>query len=405
MGSAVPFGATDLGLPTLDDLDPAGKRILMRVDFNVPLTDGQVSDDTRLRAALPSILELIERGASLVLMSHLGRPKGVDEALRMQPVGETLARLIGRPVQVLDGDPVVGPAVREACAKLEPGQVALLQNLRFDPGEKADEPDFAAALASLADAYVNDAFGTAHRAAASVVGVTEHLPSYAGRLMQRELEMLGGALATPARPFVVILGGAKIGDKIGVIDALLPKADRILVGGGMANTFLAAEGIPMADSLVESDRIGDARRLREAAGDKLLMPLDLVVADAFEAEANHREVRVEDGVPEGWRALDIGPETIDAFAEALRGAGTVLWNGPMGVFEMPAFAEGSFAVARLLAGLADATTIVGGGDSAAAVRQAGLVEAMSWVSTGGGASLELLEGKPLPAVVALRSQR
>lgn len=389
-------------LPTLDDLDPAGRRVLVRVDLNVPLAEGRVTDDTRLRAALPSLTELLERGASLILMSHLGRPKGPDAGLRMQPVGTALAGLLDRPVRVLDGEPVLGPAVAAACAALQPGEVVLLQNLRFDPGEKADDPAFAAGLADLADAYVDDAFGTAHRAAASVVGVTKRLPSYAGRLMQRELEMLGAALEAPRRPFAVILGGAKIGDKIGVIDALLPKADLILVGGGMANTFLAASGIPMGESLVESERLGDARRLRAAGGDKLVTPIDLVVADAFAADADRRVVPVAEGVPAGWRALDIGPATVLDFAARLRGAGTVLWNGPMGVFEMPAFAKGSFAIAELLAGLAECTTIVGGGDSAAAVEAAGLANAMSWVSTGGGASLELLEGKELPAVTALR---
>jgi phosphoglycerate kinase len=392
-----------LGFLTLDDLDAAGRRILVRVDFNLPLDDaGRVTDDTRLRAALPTLGELLDAGASLILMSHLGRPSGPDPRFGMQPVAEALSALLGRSVRLLSGgEPVLGPAVSAACAALAPGEVALLENLRFDGREKADDPDFAAGLAALADAYVNDAFGTAHRAAASVVGVTEHLPAYAGRLMQRELEMLGGALENPARPFAVILGGAKIGDKIGVIDALLPRADLILVGGGMANTFLAAAGVNMAGSLVEHERLDDARRLAAAAGDKLVTPVDLVAADAFDAAAATRVVTVAEGVPPGWRALDIGPATVVDFGARLAKAGTVLWNGPMGVFEMAPFARGTFAIADVLAGLEGAVTIVGGGDSAAAVEAAGLAERMTWVSTGGGASLELLEGKTLPAVAAL----
>jgi len=384
---------------TLDDLDPAGRRVLVRVDFNVPLADRRVADDTRLRAAVPTITELLDRGAALVLMSHLGRPKGIDQAKRMRPVAEALAALIERPVQALDV--VTGPAAETAVADLRPGDVVLLENLRFDPGEKADDPGFAADLARLGECYVNDAFGTAHRAAASVVGVTHHLPSYAGRLMARELETLGSALEAPRRPFVVILGGAKIGDKIGVIDALLPKSDAILVGGGMANTFLAADGIPMGDSLVEEERLAEARRIRAAAGERLVVPVDAVIADAFSESASARVIAVADGVPEGWRVLDIGPASVAAFAVHLRPARTVFWNGPMGVFEMAPFACGTFDVARVLAAMTNALTIVGGGDSAAAVRAAGLVEAMGWVSTGGGASLELLEGKQLPAVAAL----
>jgi phosphoglycerate kinase len=386
-------------LPTLDDFDPAGKRVLVRVDFNVPLADGVVTDDTRLRGALPTLQQLLDRGASLVLMSHLGRPKGVDPKFSMAPVGAALSALLGRPVRTIGT--VVGPEAEAAAAALKSGDVLLLENLRFDGGEKADDPVFAAALARLGDVYVNDAFGTAHRAAASVVGVTRLLPSYAGRLMARELEALGKVVADPARPFVVVLGGAKIGDKIGVIDAFLPRADRILVGGGMANTFLAAAGVPMGDSLVETDRLDDARRIRAAGGDKLVLPVDLVIADAFDAGAATRTVAATAGAPSGWRALDIGPETVGAFAERLRTARTVVWNGPMGVFELAPFARGTFAIADVLAGLRDAFTVVGGGDSAAAVRAAGLAEDIDWVSTGGGASLELLEGKMLPAVAAL----
>lgn len=387
---------------TLDQLDARGKRVLVRVDFNVPLKDGRVTDDTRLRAALPTLTELLDQGASLVLMSHLGRPKDApDPAYRLQPAAEALSLLLGRPVRSLEQ--TVGPEVEAACRALAPGEVLLLENLRFGPGEKHNDPAFADALARLADAYVNDAFGTAHRAAASVVAVAERLPAYAGRLMERELSVLGQALESPRRPFVVIMGGAKIGDKIAVMDALIPKADRILVGGGMANTFLAAAGLAMGDSLVEAERLDEARRLAATAGPKLLVPTDVVAADAFDAGARRQVLPTAGGIPAGWRALDIGPATVAAFAEALAGAGTVLWNGPMGVFELAPFAEGTFAVARLLAELPGAMTIVGGGDSAAAVEAAGLAERMGWVSTGGGASLEFLEGRSLPAVAALET--
>jgi phosphoglycerate kinase len=317
----------------------------------------------------------------------------------MRPVGDALAGLLGIPVRTLDV--VTGRGAEAACAKINAGDVLLLENLRYDPGEKADDPGFAAALARLADAYVNDAFGTAHRASASVVGVTRFLPSYAGRLMTTELTVLTSALDSPARPFVVVLGGAKIGDKIGVIEALLPKADLILVGGGMANTLLAAQGVPMGDSLVEGDRIDTARRVLDGAEGKLVLPSDLVIADAFAATADTSAVSAATGVRDGWRALDIGPLTVADFSTRLRAARTVVWNGPMGVFELPPFAEGTFAIARALASLVDATTIVGGGDSVAAVHAAGVHDAMTWVSTGGGASLELLQGKLLPAVKAL----
>jgi phosphoglycerate kinase len=396
----LPYGEVEL--PTLDDVDPAGRRVLVRVDFNVPLADGEVSDDTRLRAALPTITELVDGGGAVVLMSHLGRPKGPDESLRMAPVGEALSELLDTAVRTIDE--VVGPRVEKAVDQLAPANVLLIENLRFDPGEKANDPEFAAALARLGGVYVNDAFGTAHRAAASVVGVTEHLPSYAGRLMERELTILSGALADPRPPFVVILGGAKVADKIGVIESLLERADRVLIGGGMANTFLAARGTQMSDSLVDAGGLEEARRLLERGSEKVVLPLDLVVADQLAEDAQARVVRVDEGVPGGWRALDIGPRTVELFAGQLADAGTVFWNGPMGVFEMEPFAVGTFEVARVLADMDDAMTIVGGGDSAAAVRAAGLARDIDWVSTGGGASLELVEGKRLPAVEALVGQ-
>ncbi len=374
--------------------------MLVRVDFNVPLENGKVADDTRLRAAIPTILELMGRSAYVILMSHLGRPKGIDEALRMKPVGEALSVLLRKPVRTLDS--IIGSEVEAALKAMSPGDVVLLENLRFDSGEESNDPKFAAELAALADAFVNDAFGTAHRAAASTVGVAGRLPAYAGRLLERELAELGSVVERPVKPFMIVMGGAKIGDKVGVIDALLPICDALLIGGGMANTFLAAEGVAMGDSLVEEEALETAARLQDQAGGGLVLPVDLVIADAFSADANKQIISAREGVPKGWRALDIGPETLQVFARRLRGARTVVWNGPMGVFELPPFAHGTFGLAKLIADLPDARTIVGGGDSAAAVRAAGLVEKIDWVSTGGGATLELLEGKTLPAVAALR---
>jgi phosphoglycerate kinase len=388
-----------LGFRTLDDLDPAGKRVLVRVDFNVPLEDGAVADDSRIRAALPTLRDLLDRGASLVLVSHLGRPKGVDESLRLAVVADVLSDLLGRPVQTVPE--LVGPEVTAAAQGLEPGDVLLLENSRFDPREKANEASLAEELAALADAYVNDAFGTAHRAEASTVGVAARLPAYAGRLMAQELSYLGNALHNPVRPFAVILGGAKVRDKIAVLQSLAQVADVLLVGGGMANTFLAARGVAMGSSLIDTEGLAIAEEITAAAGDRLVLPLDLVIADAFDAQAQTRVVTVPEGVPAGWQALDIGPGTVAAFEHHLRRCHTVVWNGPMGVFELAPFARGTFAVAAVLAELDDATTVVGGGDSAAAVRAAGLAERIDWVSTGGGATLEFLEGKTLPAVAAL----
>ena len=385
---------------TITDIDVSGKRVLVRVDFNVPLQDGAVTDDRRIRAALLTIEYLLQNGAAVVLMSHLGRPKGqVVDSLKMDPVAARLSELLGRPVQKLDD--CVGEAVESAVNAMQPGDVILLENTRFHPEEKKNDPQFAAQLAKLGEVYVNDAFGSAHRAHASTAGVTEFLrPAVAGFLLAKELDYLGKALSNPEPPFLAILGGAKVSDKIGVIENLLPKVDALLIGGGMANTFFAAQGLPTGDSLVEKDAIATAKSLLETSGEKLFLPVDAVIADKFDANAEARVVPVDE-VPAGWMILDIGPATIAHFANRLAAAKTVVWNGPMGVFEFPRFAEGTFAVARALADLSDATTIIGGGDSAAAVQLSGLAEKMSHISTGGGASLEFLEGKTLPGVAAL----
>ena len=384
---------------TIRDVDVKGKRVLVRVDFNVPLTKGQVADDTRIRAALPTLQYLLDQGALVILCSHLGRPKGqVADEFKMDPVAAHLAEILGRPVSKLDD--CVGPDVEAAIDAGKPGDLFLLENTRFHPEETDNDPAFAQQLAALGDIYVNDAFGSAHRAHASTEGVTHYLPAVSGFLMEKELEFLGKALAAPARPFIAILGGAKISDKIGVIENLLDQVDGLLIGGGMANTFLKAEGYDVADSLVEDNSLDTARTLMERAHSKLVLPVDVTVADRFDADAFSQVVSVA-AVPPGWRILDIGPRTLELFRERLDGARTVVWNGPMGVFEFPKFAVGTEAVARILASLTDATTIIGGGDSAAAVERAGLADEMSHISTGGGASLEFLEGKTLPGVAAL----
>jgi phosphoglycerate kinase len=388
---------------SVKDVNWAGKKALVRVDFNVPQADdGRVTDDARIRAALPTLNYLLEQGAAVILMSHLGRPKdGPDPLYSMKVVADYLATLVDVPVQFVPA--LTGQEVERAAAVLQPGQILLLENTRFDPRETKNDKTLAQELAKLGDVYVNDAFGSAHRAHASTAGVAEFLPAVAGLLMQKELDYLGDALEDPVRPFVAIMGGAKISDKIEVIEALLKRVDTILVGGGMANTFLASQGYPMGKSLVEKDVLATAARLMEKAPEIIHLPVDLRIATQFAADAENEIVAITD-VPPDAMALDIGPATIAHFANRLSGAKTVLWNGPMGVAEFPMFAQGTAAIAEFLAGLRGATTIIGGGDSAAAVRQVGLEDKMSHVSTGGGASLEFLEGKELPGVAVLNNR-
>ncbi|MFS8570344.1 MAG: phosphoglycerate kinase, partial [Thermaerobacter sp.] len=375
------------GKLTIDDLDVAGRRVLVRVDFNVPLEDGRVADDTRIRASLPTLRALLDRGAALVLVTHLGRPKGrVVEELRLDPVARRLAELLGREVRKVDD--VTGPQARAAAAALEPGQVLLLENVRFDPREEKNDPDFARELAGLADLFVNDAFGTAHRAHASTEGVARFLPAAAGLLMAAEIAALSRLVNNPERPFWALVGGGKVADKLRVLERLVDRCDGLIIGGGMANTFLAAQGIDVGASRVEPDLFDAARAVMGRAGERgipLLLPVDVVAADRFAEDAQTRVVPVE-AIPAGWMALDVGPASLDAFAEALRPARTVFWNGPFGVFEWPAFAEGTRRLAQVVAEL-DAWTVVGGGDSAAAVHQAGVADRIDHISTGGGASL------------------
>ncbi len=386
---------------TVRDVDVAGKKVLVRVDFNVPLKEGVVADDTRIRAAIPTIEYLLQHGAAVVLMSHLGRPKGKRAPeFSLRPVATHLSHLLGMPV--IFAEDCIGEPAERLKAALEPGEVLLLENTRFHPEEKKNDPEFARQLASGCDLFVNDAFGSAHRAHASTVGVAQYLPAVAGFLMEKELRYLGKTLENPEHPFVSILGGAKISDKIGVIRNLLSKADRILIGGGMANTFFAAQGYRMGKSLVEADAVETAKALLDDAGNKLQLPVDLVIADAFAEDAQRRIVPVGD-IPDGWMALDIGPETVEAFAETIHGARTVVWNGPMGVFEIPPFAKGTFGVAKAVAE-SGAVSIVGGGDSVAAIKQSGLADKITHLSTGGGASLEMLEGKVLPGVAVLEDK-
>src|SRR5690349_7410971 len=393
---------------TIRDIEVAGKRVLVRVDFNVPL-DAQlhITDDTRIKAAIPTIQYLLDRGAAVLLMSHLGRPKGqVVDAMRLTPVAQRLSELLGRPVQMAAD--CVGPEVEALAKALQPGQVLLLENLRFHKEEEKNDLDFARQLASLGEIYVNDAFGTAHRAHASTEGVTHYLPGVAGFLLEKEINFLGSALEQPRRPFAAIIGGAKISDKIAVLERLISMVDILLIGGGMANTFLKAEGHLIGDSLYEEGKVQVARELIIKAhqhGLAFLLPVDVVIADRFAADAAHQIISHDD-VPPGWRIMDIGPATVSAFSEALAGAHTIIWNGTLGVAEMPAFAKGTNAIIEILAQRtrAGAITIIGGGDSAAAVKLAGATDDMTHVSTGGGASLEFLEGKVLPGVAALQDK-
>ena len=390
-------------VPRLSDLDPVGRTVLVRSDLNVPLSGGEVADDLRISSSLPTIQHLRDAGARVVVMSHLGRPKGeVVEEYRLAPVAARLGELLGSPVHAASD--VVGDDARSKVAALEPGGVVLLENLRFEPGETKNDPAFADALASLGDAYVNDAFGSSHRAHASVVGLPERVsPAVAGELLDAELTTLSRLLESPERPFVAILGGAKVSDKIGVIKNLLGTVDELLVGGAMCFTFLAAQQYQVGSSRVEDDQLGTCRDLlerAESAGTRILLPSDVVVADAFAADAAHETVSA-DAMPDGKMGLDIGPQTVATYASVLADARTVLWNGPMGVFEWAAFAAGTEGVARAVAAT-DGFTVIGGGDSAAAIRGLGLAEQVSHVSTGGGASLEFLEGVDLPGVAALR---
>jgi len=384
------------------DLDVSGKRVLVRVDFNVPVDkNGRVSDDTRIRAALPTINYLLGKKAKVILASHLGRPKGkIDDKYRLDPVAGRLSELLGFPVRKVDD--CIGALPQAAIGGMQGGDVLLLENIRFHPEEEKNNQEFARKLSELADIYVNDAFGTAHRAHASTEGVAKFLPAVAGFLMEGELAALGKLLSAPERPFVAIMGGAKVSDKIEVIANLLNKVDSLIIGGGMANTFLSAVGCATGKSLLEADKVDLARNLIETAKSKkidFLLPVDVVIAPEASPDAERRTVPVS-RIPDGWMALDIGPESVKLFVEAIKSAKTLIWNGPMGVFEIEPFAKGTEAVANALAAL-DATTVIGGGDSVAAVKKAGVADKMTHISTGGGASLEFLEGRQLPGVVAL----
>ena len=386
---------------TVRDIDLKGKRVLMRVDFNVPMEGGKITDDNRIKAALPTIKYILEQGASLVLMSHLGRPKGgFDPEFSLKAASEVLAGHLGVPVQMAPD--CVGPEAEGMAKALKPGEVLMLENTRFHPEEEQNDMEFAKKLASLGDVYVNDAFGSAHRAHSSTEGVAHFLPAVSGFLMEQELEYLGRATNKPEHPYIAILGGAKISDKILVVENLLAKCDKLIIGGGMANTFLSAKGLNMQDSLVEAGSIDTAKSILAKHGSNIILPVDAVIADKFEAGANSQVVDV-DKIPAGWRMMDVGPKTLEVYKKTLAGAKLIVWNGPVGVFEMPKFAEGTFALAKLLAE-SGATTVIGGGDSASAVKKAGVAKQMTHVSTGGGASLEFLEGKELPGVAALMNK-
>lgn len=383
---------------TIKDIDVKEKRVLVRVDFNVPIQDGKVEDDTRIKAALPTIEYLLDKNAALILTSHLGRPKGkIDPALSLLPVAEYLDQLLDTKVNFVED--CLGEKPKKAVKDLEFGEVLLLENTRFHEGEKQNDPEMAKELAGLADLFVNDAFGTAHRSHASNVGVAQFLPAVAGFLLEKEIKYLGKTIRNPDHPFVSILGGAKVQGKIKVIRNLIEKVDKILIGGGIANTFFLAKGYQMGDSLVEEDVIGLAEELIKEAGDKLILPKDVVIADGFKNDAEKKTISVSD-VPQGWQILDIGHETINAYGEIIQKAKTVVWNGPMGVFEFQNFAAGTFGLAELLSE-SKATSIVGGGDSASAIRKAGLANQVTHISTGGGASLQMLQGEILPGLDAL----
>jgi phosphoglycerate kinase len=390
---------------SVKDVDIKGKRVFCRVDFNVPMKDGQVTDDTRIRAALPTIQYLMEQGAKVVLASHLGRPKGqVVEEMRLTAVAKRLSELLGK--EVKKTDEAYGDSVKAEINALSEGEVLLLENVRFYPGEEKNDPELAKAFAELCDLYVNDAFGAAHRAHASTEGIAHHLPAVSGFLMQKELDVLGKALSNPERPFTAIIGGAKVKDKIGVIDNLLEKVDNLIIGGGLAYTFIKAQGHEIGKSLLEADKIDLALsfiKKAEEKGVKLYMPVDGIVADEFSADANTKTVSIDE-IPADWQALDIGPKTAELYSDVIKNSKLVIWNGPMGVFEMDKFAEGTKAVAVALSQAKDTYSVIGGGDSAAAVEKFGLAEKMSHISTGGGASLEFMEGKQLPGVVALNDK-
>jgi phosphoglycerate kinase len=389
-------------LKTLQDLDVTGRRVLVRVDYNVPIEDGRIVDDARILESLPTLRALLSEGAALIVATHRGRPQGeVVENLRVAPLAAHLSELLGLDVAVAPG--VAGPEVGLFLADLQPGQVAMLENLRFDPGEEADDPAFSRHLAELADVFVNDAFGTAHRAHASTEGVAHLLPSGAGLLMQKEVAVLSGVLSQPKEPLVAIVGGAKISTKIGVMQHLLPRVSKLLVGGAMACTLLKAAGAEVGDSKAEDDQLETARRLLDVGGDKLVLPRDAIVADRFSADATRQTVSAT-AIPSGWMMLDVGPQTVAAFAEAVAAAGTVVWNGPLGVYEMPPFRVGTEAVARAVAA-SPAVSVVGGGDLAAALADMGLEGSITHVSTGGGATLEFLEGKELPGIRVLEETR
>ena len=395
-----------LNKKTIEDIDVNGKKVLVRCDFNVPLADGVITDDKRIRESLPTIRYLADHGAAVILCSHLGRPKEDDEESKkkatLAPVAKRLAELLGREVKFTKD--IVGDEAHAMAAALKPGEIMVIENVRFFKAETKNDPEYAKKLASLADIYVNDAFGTAHRAHASTAGVADYLPAVCGYLIQKEISIMGGAMADPKRPFVAILGGAKVSDKIGVITNLIDKVDTLIIGGAMAYTFMAAMGKKIGDSKFEADKVDLAKDIlakAEAKGVKFLLPVDNVAADAFDENANAKVF--EGGIDEGWMGLDIGPKTQALFADAVKDAGTVVWNGPMGVFEMKPFAAGTIAVAKAIAE-SNAISIIGGGDSAAAVEQLGFADKMTHISTGGGASLEFLEGLELPGIACLNDK-